>query len=246
MTDKPTLEPCPFCGGWINRIESMARSFSPPRKYIELHHHHVPGCIFSRKVWCFQDNKDALAEFVTTWNTRPTQPAPASLIEEVDRMFSGHGAAIRKRTDKPIPGEPYVSMEVAKALTLAALQTPEARLHKAPKDCGHVLFDEGGIVDYPCPRCVDGKCPWWPPKVAAALSDTAPASQSAVEIIERLKKYRNDWRDRAADVTVIDDAIAALQPLEALRKRIDYLLSSEAPCCHNQGVALDSILSGAE
>lgn len=34
----------------------------------------------------------------------------------IEREFSGHGRAIRERHDSPYPGEPYMSMDDAKAL----------------------------------------------------------------------------------------------------------------------------------
>ena len=39
----------------------------------------------------------------------------------IEREFSGHGVAIRGRSDPPIPGEPFMPMAVAKELTRRAV-----------------------------------------------------------------------------------------------------------------------------
>lgn len=36
--------------------------------------------------------------------------------DEIERKFAGHGVAIRREGEPPIPGEPLMSMEVAKGL----------------------------------------------------------------------------------------------------------------------------------
>jgi hypothetical protein len=40
--------------------------------------------------------------------------------EWLDRNFAGHGVAMRRRNDPEIPGEPFMSMEIAKELAKAA------------------------------------------------------------------------------------------------------------------------------
>jgi len=39
----------------------------------------------------------------------------------IEREFAGHGVAIRRETDPPIPGEPFMSMADAKELTRRAV-----------------------------------------------------------------------------------------------------------------------------
>lgn len=48
--------------------------------------------------------------------------APSSLEEWIKAEFTGHGVAIRKQTDAPIPGEPFMSMADAKDLVRRAVQ----------------------------------------------------------------------------------------------------------------------------
>jgi hypothetical protein len=47
---------------------------------------------------------------------------PAAGLEEwIDKNFTGYGVAVRRQTDDPIPGEPFMSMAVAKDLTRQAV-----------------------------------------------------------------------------------------------------------------------------
>jgi hypothetical protein len=45
-----------------------------------------------------------------------------TLEEWIEREFSGHGAAVRGRNEKSIPGEPFMSMATAKDLTRRAVE----------------------------------------------------------------------------------------------------------------------------
>ena len=39
----------------------------------------------------------------------------------IEREFAGYGVAIRRESDPPIPGEPFMSMAIAKELTRQAV-----------------------------------------------------------------------------------------------------------------------------
>lgn len=52
----------------------------------------------------------------------------AQLNEWIEATFRGHGRAIRRETDEPYPGEPYMSMADAKDLTRRAVVVFAARL----------------------------------------------------------------------------------------------------------------------
>lgn len=50
---------------------------------------------------------------------------PSVLEAWIKRNFDGHGVAIRRKEDPPIPGEPFMSMAVAKDLVRQAVQQME-------------------------------------------------------------------------------------------------------------------------
>lgn len=70
MADPITTKPCPFCGGVLAHIESVARSFDPPRIYHEFVHPDVPCHYLPKKRWTFTDDATARSEFVASWNMR--------------------------------------------------------------------------------------------------------------------------------------------------------------------------------
>lgn len=49
--------------------------------------------------------------------TGDQRPEVAAIDVWIVEEFQGHGVAIRKQTDPPIPGEPFMSMADAKTLT---------------------------------------------------------------------------------------------------------------------------------
>lgn len=51
--------------------------------------------------------------------------APESLEAWIDREFSGYGMAVRRQEDPPIPGEPLMSMAIAKDLVRQAVGQTE-------------------------------------------------------------------------------------------------------------------------
>jgi hypothetical protein len=53
-------------------------------------------------------------------------------------MFTGHGVAVRREEDPPIPGEPLMSMEVARELT-AALRAENERLREMNGAQGRII-----------------------------------------------------------------------------------------------------------
>lgn len=72
------MRECPFCATPIRRVVSKARSFDPPRDYIEWHHDTpAMNCYLYDKtgpvVAATADNTDAERGFIAAWNTR-SQP----------------------------------------------------------------------------------------------------------------------------------------------------------------------------
>lgn len=66
---------CPFCGEPLRRVVSKARSFQPPRDYIEWHHDapSVNCYIFNKFgpiVASTGDNTRAERDFLAAWNSR--------------------------------------------------------------------------------------------------------------------------------------------------------------------------------
>lgn len=51
----------------------------------------------------------------------PDPPADASLEKWITANFAGHGAAVRREDDPPIPGEPLMPMADAKELVRKAV-----------------------------------------------------------------------------------------------------------------------------
>lgn len=106
------LKPCPFCGVQLERIESLAKSFNPPRVYTEYHHRNAK-CLIGKTHWGFDDTEFGLQEFKNEWNTRADQgfaaglEAVAEMVDAVDlslgRIFIERdkcAAAIRERAQE--------------------------------------------------------------------------------------------------------------------------------------------------
>lgn len=89
----------------------------------------------------------------------------------IAREFGGHGVAIRRQEEPPIPGEPFMSMQDAKELTRRAV----AEFGSAPKTCDlcstwaarsrsqlenrlRKMEDAPDVLPCPCPRC--GSTAW--------------------------------------------------------------------------------------
>lgn len=77
------LLPCPFCGTALRRVVSKARSFVPPRDYIEWQHDTPTANCFlynikGRIMTAAADSTQAEADFIAAWNRRPkmTDPKP--------------------------------------------------------------------------------------------------------------------------------------------------------------------------
>lgn len=77
------LVDCPFCGSEIDHVESLAKSFSPPRVYHEWHHRQQNDCYLLKRmgrVVCSSTDDLALSEKQRrAWNTRsliPSAPGP--------------------------------------------------------------------------------------------------------------------------------------------------------------------------
>lgn len=72
MGDEVTLRPCPFCGADIVHVESLARSFDPPRIYHE-YWHPKSECFLGgdrRFLASFTDDLKPRLQFISTWNQR--------------------------------------------------------------------------------------------------------------------------------------------------------------------------------
>jgi hypothetical protein len=92
MTTPPSADllPCPFCSTPIRRVISKARSFNPPRDYIEWHHDTpaVNCFIYNSKgslMAATGDNTQAEADFIAAWNRRP-QPIAGDGWNEAEVM----------------------------------------------------------------------------------------------------------------------------------------------------------------
>ena len=88
------LKPCPFCNTHLRHVESLARSFNPPRIYHEYHHDN-PKCFFSKFRWNFTNDTAAREAFLITWNTRAPEPLVAELIEALEECAAGLEAEIK-------------------------------------------------------------------------------------------------------------------------------------------------------
>jgi hypothetical protein len=70
----PTLaKPCPFCNADIVRVETIAKSFAPPRVYVEWHH--APGFCWltlhkGRIMMTASDSLPAQRIAIDLWNER--------------------------------------------------------------------------------------------------------------------------------------------------------------------------------
>lgn len=67
---------CPFCGSEIRHVESLARSFDPPRVYHEWHHIDDDETCFIRKrgkmVASATDDGKQQESVIRSWNKRTT------------------------------------------------------------------------------------------------------------------------------------------------------------------------------
>lgn len=73
MVDLDNLNPCPFCGSKIKHVESLAKSFDPPRLYHEWHHVEKDNCWIGnwKSIVASSDEKPNSIQYaVETWNAR--------------------------------------------------------------------------------------------------------------------------------------------------------------------------------
>ncbi|MER9056486.1 NADAR family protein [Mesorhizobium sp. M0910] len=74
--------PCPCCGVALRHIESLARSFQPPRTYHEWHHVEDNGCWLRKRVGKIilttTDDEVEQAETIAAWNRRSNPEAPGA------------------------------------------------------------------------------------------------------------------------------------------------------------------------
>ncbi|MBO0358644.1 Lar family restriction alleviation protein [Hymenobacter sp. BT186] len=92
MTENQTTEllPCPFCGGELRWLDSWARSFNPPRKYLEIHHDSEDCFIRKGIIFSSDEKREKLPEFIRKWNTR----APS--LERAEPVSVGDGSALKR------------------------------------------------------------------------------------------------------------------------------------------------------
>jgi hypothetical protein len=68
------MRPCPFCGSEILHVESLAKSFDPPRVYHEWHHidddAECPIWRFGRIVAYADDDPEQQLRVLHRWNKR--------------------------------------------------------------------------------------------------------------------------------------------------------------------------------
>jgi hypothetical protein len=95
MTEE--LKRCPFCGSEIRHVESLAKSFDPPRLYHEWHHvlDNADDCPIRRHVGLIvasaTDDEKMQGEAVRRWNTRqvgvPAQRTTAEFTNELGNLI---------------------------------------------------------------------------------------------------------------------------------------------------------------
>lgn len=84
MGDETKLSPCPFCGADIVHVESLARSFDPPRVYHE-YRHPESECFLGgdrRFLASFADNPKPRLQFISEWNHRCPSRWEATMGDE--------------------------------------------------------------------------------------------------------------------------------------------------------------------
>jgi hypothetical protein len=70
MSDEArAILPCPFCGGVLVHVESVARSFTPHRIYHEIKHP-PNACLLTHWRWSFTDDPAPRLKWVEQWNRR--------------------------------------------------------------------------------------------------------------------------------------------------------------------------------
>lgn len=65
--------PCPFCGSEIQHVESLAKSFDPPRLYHEWQHIDDNDCWIRKRgfiVGAASDNPNEQERAIRSWNQR--------------------------------------------------------------------------------------------------------------------------------------------------------------------------------
>jgi hypothetical protein len=64
------LKPCPFCGSPIDHVESLAKSFDPPRLYHEWHHRDDNCWLTDKIVAISNDKEENQIRVMARWNQR--------------------------------------------------------------------------------------------------------------------------------------------------------------------------------
>lgn len=113
MSEQAKLLPCPFCGPGNSMVDPW---------YDDVSKRWAVGCgrcgsSSGRSVHA-EGSKEAA---IKSWNMRGLTPEVATLDAWIEREFTGHGVAVRREDDPPIPGEPLMSMAEAKELTRRAV-----------------------------------------------------------------------------------------------------------------------------
>jgi hypothetical protein len=83
------LEPCPFCGETLRRVDSVARALDQEKggRPVWEYYHSRNGCILLGRSWCFDPVCAPDDQFVVAWNQRRTRPA----ITELQRCYHESG-----------------------------------------------------------------------------------------------------------------------------------------------------------
>lgn len=104
---KQALLPCPFCGSPVTHVESLAKSFDPPRLWHEWHHELINDC------WLFKarghvlggatDDVKMQAKFCEQWNRRADHAAPQE-FKLFDNLLNPKPASVSPQapTAKPV------------------------------------------------------------------------------------------------------------------------------------------------
>jgi hypothetical protein len=85
-----------------------------------------------RRFVFFAGARSAIYELTVLESRLRGSNPPLAIEDWIEREFAGHGVAVRAKTDSPIPGEPLMSMEVAKDLVRRSVTEAEKWKTKTP------------------------------------------------------------------------------------------------------------------
>lgn len=136
---------CPFCACEIKHVESMAKSFDPPRAYHEYQHPRN-GCVLDGEAWGFTDDPAPRQAFIERWNRRPAPPLP-----DMEKAVEAIAEAINDaRYDTPMwrdRAHPSLAEESQEAREYAFRLARAALLAAAPFLRGAEVEETGWLIE---------------------------------------------------------------------------------------------------